>query len=257
MQGQCNTTSLLHPDPRLAKSQGSRELEQRNSSGLQGTGAAGLTLTELLVVIAFLGILSAILFLGIGSAIEMANKTTSASNMRQIGVGLNLYALEEPENRLPPFWENRFTTSGILNNAFVRLVEGGYVSDTRVFIAPNDSHRLPTVDESGWAQNPEQGQFENQYSSYHYLYVEPGTRDQSPGGPSSIESVLKPRYQLFNDPDVIVVFEQTAYGPFSAYNKDGGIHVLRLGGSVEYIRKDEFPSPNFNTRMFSHFESNP
>lgn len=52
----------------------------------------GFTLIELLVVIAIIAILAAILFPVFSQAKEAAKKTADLSNIRQIGVALNLYA---------------------------------------------------------------------------------------------------------------------------------------------------------------------
>lgn len=51
----------------------------------------GFTLIELLVVIAVIAILAAILFPVFVSATERARATACASNMRQIGIGMQLY----------------------------------------------------------------------------------------------------------------------------------------------------------------------
>jgi len=58
------------------------------------------TLIELLVVIAIIAILAAILFPVFARAKEAAKRTTCLSDMRQIGVALNLYMLDT-DDRLP------------------------------------------------------------------------------------------------------------------------------------------------------------
>jgi prepilin-type N-terminal cleavage/methylation domain-containing protein/prepilin-type processing-associated H-X9-DG protein len=50
------------------------------------------TLIELLIVLVVLGILAAIVFPAVGSTQMSAKKAQCASNMRQIGIGLQLYA---------------------------------------------------------------------------------------------------------------------------------------------------------------------
>lgn len=55
---------------------------------------AGFTLVELLTVIAVVGILAAILIPVVGSVRESARKTECASNLRQMGVSLRLYAAD-------------------------------------------------------------------------------------------------------------------------------------------------------------------
>jgi prepilin-type N-terminal cleavage/methylation domain-containing protein/prepilin-type processing-associated H-X9-DG protein len=58
---------------------------------------AGFTLIELLVVIAIIAILAAILFPVFAQARDAARKTTCTSNMRQIGLGMLMYAQDFDE----------------------------------------------------------------------------------------------------------------------------------------------------------------
>jgi prepilin-type N-terminal cleavage/methylation domain-containing protein len=51
----------------------------------------GFTLVELLVVIAIVAILAAILFPVFAQAREKARQTTCLSNLRQMGLGLQMY----------------------------------------------------------------------------------------------------------------------------------------------------------------------
>ncbi len=60
------------------------------------------TLIELLVVIAIIAILAAILFPVFAQAKQAAKKTQTLSNLKNIGVGVQLY-LSDNEDRFPPF----------------------------------------------------------------------------------------------------------------------------------------------------------
>jgi prepilin-type N-terminal cleavage/methylation domain-containing protein len=72
----------------------------------------GFTLIELLVVIAIIAILAAILFPVFARAREMARRSSCASNMKQIGLGLIQYAQDNDE-RMP---HRRFLQDGSLVN---------------------------------------------------------------------------------------------------------------------------------------------
>lgn len=61
----------------------------------------GFTLIELLVVIAIIAILAAILFPVFSRAREKARQTTCTSNLKQLGMGIMMYA-QDYDDTLPP-----------------------------------------------------------------------------------------------------------------------------------------------------------
>lgn len=75
------------------------------------------TLIELLVVIAIIATLMAILFPVFAKARERARQTACMSNMRQLGMGLFMYA-DEWQQDIPPIWcgsvVNRFGQRGAM-----------------------------------------------------------------------------------------------------------------------------------------------
>ena len=66
-------------------------------SASKHTPASGFTLIELLVVIAIIAILAAILFPVFAQAREKARQTACLSNLKQIGLGLNMYVQDNDE----------------------------------------------------------------------------------------------------------------------------------------------------------------
>src|ERR1039458_5830494 len=65
------------------------------------SGGSAFTLIELLVVIAIIAILAALLLPALASAKAKAWKVQCGSQMRQLGVGFNLF-VDEHDDRYPP-----------------------------------------------------------------------------------------------------------------------------------------------------------
>ncbi|MBS1258640.1 MAG: hypothetical protein MAG551_01701 [Candidatus Scalindua arabica] len=93
----------------------------------------GFTLIELLVVIAIIGILAGILLPVLSRARESARKTQCMSNVKQIGMGLIMYANENSES-----FPSSTAGSNTAMTAFNRIYDT-YVSDNKVFNCPSDT----------------------------------------------------------------------------------------------------------------------
>ncbi len=124
------------------------------------------TLIELLVVIAIIAILAAILFPVFASAKNSAKKTTSLSNVRQIGTAAVLY-YGDYDDRVPALYyydANNLslpTTQGFYYWPTLLLP---YTKSEKIFLCPAD-----TADDAVLADPQGRGRFDPNNTLHHYI----------------------------------------------------------------------------------------
>jgi prepilin-type N-terminal cleavage/methylation domain-containing protein/prepilin-type processing-associated H-X9-DG protein len=101
------------------------------------------TLVELLIVIAIIAILAAILLPVLAKAKEQGRGTVCLSNLRQIGVALQLY-VHENDDRMPVMYDALLSTNGApaTNRATIDLVLTNHLGSPRILSCPSDDKEL-------------------------------------------------------------------------------------------------------------------
>lgn len=97
------------------------------------------TLIELLVVLAVIAILAALLLPAVGRAKESGRGAACLSNLRQIGIALQIY-VQENQNRLPFMRDRSLTVSNDLPAP--DLVLSNHLGNVKVLKCPSDQQQL-------------------------------------------------------------------------------------------------------------------
>ena len=145
---------------------------------------AGFTLIELLVVIAIIAILASMLFPAFSQAREAARKIVCISNLRQIGMGLEMYQSDNGERVPGGGADGRQWPDFMLP----------YLNSTQILVCPDDTHSgEPTIDGAGVSE-----------LSYGWngLYV-----DASHYGFTSVNGIIPSMLQVNNTTGTIVLFD--------------------------------------------------
>lgn len=201
------------------------------------TGARAFTLIELLTVIAIISILAAILLPVISSAREQARMIACTSTLRQLGIGVHLYAADHndttppfihPEQGVPVHHTASIVAEG---RVFGRLLHenlgghttNGYLDDVNLLFCPSLPESL--YNDSGYLRPQEINQTNPiERMGYVWIYF-PAT---NPRDNSSVNLENPNRPFAFDFGARAYLFQE----PLSRRSHTAGLNVLHVGGHV-------------------------
>ncbi len=149
----------------------------------------GFTLMELLIVIGIIGLLAGILLPVLSRAKESARRTQCASNIRQIGMGLMMYANENEE----VFPQDTTTVVERPSMRSLNMLYNTYISDKKIFKCPSDA-KVTKLTNAGMSISTANDSFDQIECSYGYDYTHTQAddagvalaSDRPPANPSAI-----------------------------------------------------------------------
>jgi len=113
------------------------------------------SLIELMVAIAIIGILAAIILPTLSRSKASARATACLSNLRQIGIALQLY-VNDNENRLPTMYDATLGTNALVTNTLLPTVDKVLMTclaNSNLLRCPSDNRALFAQTGSSYAWN--------------------------------------------------------------------------------------------------------
>jgi prepilin-type N-terminal cleavage/methylation domain-containing protein/prepilin-type processing-associated H-X9-DG protein len=158
---------------------------------------SGFTLIELLVVIAIIAILAAILFPVFAQAREKARQTSCLSNLKQMGLGMMMYAQDYDETMI---LNTRYydTTSGDRHGMWAMGIQS-YIKNTLIFSCPSGTNKdVRSIFTNAFGTTPRTGEIRVPWQGAlgaNELIVKAGNDDTWSKTPISLAQLGRPAEQ--------------------------------------------------------------
>jgi len=209
-------------------------------------GLGGFTLIELLVVIAIIAVLVSLLLPALGSARQSARDILCKNNLRQIGVGIQIYLDEQKD----PIWFNHrgFRGPSIFDHWIVPRALADYVGDGRSAV-----YKCPRAATGTSVKDPQVRSY-LQSGGRFFIDPNPDEPDLSRVAGNVVDPNNPPAYTeyWFNDAQPISGKRLTGakYPDEVVWAADAYDEVPRHSGKTRTDRASQFNSPQRSNEIY-------
>jgi prepilin-type N-terminal cleavage/methylation domain-containing protein/prepilin-type processing-associated H-X9-DG protein len=203
----------------------------------------GFTLIELLVVIAIIAILASILFPVFARAREKARQTSCLSNLKQLGLGMLMYAQDNDE-LFPIYYYPWVDSAGYDNGIDVGVITAysalmPYVRNSQIFKCPSQNpHRSYTGHGNGTKVNSDYG---FNYCTYRqnepYNPVNPITATGYSTNADVTNIMLMSEFNATSYCIVPASWSTPANANYADIRHNGGTNILYVDGHAKWANE--------------------